>query len=208
MEKGAVNNSNTYFCADCHTAEGTSPNKSTNPNRIFTDKKHGEAACMNCHAADGTYHQDNPRGSVANSTYVNRYTSANTITTDCADCHYSANLDDAPFNAPGGGSHISNLGGSCATGGGASCHAGGSTLQQTMHSLSNKSQGNKPTITVPVLSSSTVIQGTDVTVNATVTIVSLYELVDGPQNPIMPEKKETRKLWETGPHPQVHREKR
>src|SRR4030067_3672269 len=185
MVKGAVNNSNTYFCANCHTTAGTAPNKSTT--RIFTEKKHGQNSCLNCHVADGIYHQGNPRGSVANSTYVTRYDSGNTITTDCADCHYSANLDDAPFNAPGGGSHISNLGGSCATGGGGSCHAGGSTLVQTMHSLSNKSNTipNKPAVTVPTLNSSTVTKGSEVTVNATVSIASLYELVDGAQYRIM-----------------------
>ncbi|HYN44562.1 MAG TPA: CxxxxCH/CxxCH domain-containing protein, partial [Candidatus Limnocylindrales bacterium] len=184
MVKGAVNNSNTYFCADCHTTAGTGPNKST-PGRTFTEKEHGQNACMDCHAADGIYHQDNPRGSVANATYVSRYNSSNTLTTDCADCHYAKNLDDAPFNAPGGGSHINNLGGSCSTGGGSLCHAGGSTLVQTIHSLSGKSQGNRPTVTVPSLSSSNVTKGSEVTVNTTVSIASLYELVDGAQYRIM-----------------------
>ena len=74
-----------------------------------------EAACMDCHVADGIYHQGNPRGSVANLTYVNRFTTTNIITTDCADCHGAANLDDAPFNAPGGGTHVA---GTCLGG----CH--------------------------------------------------------------------------------------
>ena len=182
MVKGAVNNTNTYFCADCHTNAGTGSNKST---IIFTEKNHGEAACIDCHVADGMFHQDNPRGSVSNSTYVGRYTTANTISTDCADCHYAANLDDAPFNAPGGGSHISSVGGSCTTGGGASCHAGGSTLVATIHKLSPRDQGNKPTVTVPTLSLPTVTKGLDVTVNTRVTISSLYDLVDGAQYRIM-----------------------
>jgi hypothetical protein len=181
MVKGAVNNSNTYFCADCHTSGSTNPKNSSIK---FTEKKHGQAACMDCHVADGIYHQGNPNGSVANSTYIGRYNSSNTVTTDCADCHYAKNLDDAPFNAPGGGSHINNLGGSCIASGGA-CHSGGSTILETTHSLSGRSQGNKPTVTLPTLSSSTVTRGADVTVNATATISSLYELVDGAQYHIM-----------------------
>ncbi|MCX9082676.1 MAG: hypothetical protein OIN83_10810, partial [Candidatus Methanoperedens sp.] len=161
------NVSNTYYCINCHDALGFTGSLRAPPSLRFTDKKHGKNSCTDCHLAEGEYHQGNPRGSVANSTYVTRYNSGNTITTDCADCHYSANLDDAPFNAPGGGGHINNLGGSCTTGGGASCHAGGSTLVKTMHSLSNDSQGNKPSITVPTLNPSTVTAGSDVIVNAT-----------------------------------------
>lgn len=51
--------------------------------------------------------------------------------------------------------------------------------------MSNKSQGNKPTIATPTLSSGTVTKGSDVTVDTKVTIASLYELVDGAQYRIM-----------------------
>ena len=179
--------SSTYYCYDCHTAAGEAP-VSIKSTITFTDKKHGQNACIDCHVADGTYHQGNPRGSVANSTYSNRYIplSGNGIYTDCGDCHYSANLDDAPFNAPGGGVHVkSNGDGTCATGGGASCHAGGTTMVATLHKLSKKNNSNKPAVTIPTLSSPTVAKGSDVMVNTTVSISSLYEFVDGAQYRIM-----------------------
>ena len=100
-----VSPANTYYCADCHTDVGTGPNKST---ITFIDKLHGENTCTDCHVADGTYHQNDPRGSVVNLTYVNRDVTGSTTVTDCADCHDASNLDDAPFNAPAGGSHIFN----------------------------------------------------------------------------------------------------
>jgi predicted CXXCH cytochrome family protein len=184
MVKGAVNNSNTYFCADCHTNAGTGPNKSS---KIFIEKRHGEAACMDCHAADGKYHQDNPRGSVANLTYVNRFATANINTTDCADCHRAANLDDAPFNAPGMGTHSTGV---CANGG---CHGGGSTSIQVVHST-NPLDVNKPTITAPTLSSSTVTQGTDVNVTVTVNFPTNYATIDGAQYRIMLDSTEI-KSW-------------
>ncbi len=179
MVKGAVNNNNTYFCEDCHTTAGTGPNKST---RIFTDKKHGVAACIECHVADGTYHQGNPRGSVANSTYISRYPTTNTITTDCADCHRAANLDDAPFYAPGGGSHI---GESC-TGGG--CHGPSGSVVQVVHNVNPlDSLSKKPNISTPALDYSTVPQGTEVNVTVTVNFTASYgnALVDGAQYRIM-----------------------
>jgi predicted CXXCH cytochrome family protein len=179
MVKGAVNNSNTYFCADCHTAAGTGPNKSS---IIFTDKKHGENSCMDCHVADGKYHQGNPRGSVANSTYVNRYPTSNTLTTDCSDCHYAANLDDAPFNAPGGGQHIVNNGAACPTGG---CHAGGTNMIQTIHNVGAMNTSLTPSISIPALSSSSVIQGTDVNLSATVIFTTTFAFVDGAQYRIL-----------------------
>ena len=43
-------------------------------NKKFDDKKHGEVTCINCHVADGRYHQGNPRGSVANSSYIEQDT--------------------------------------------------------------------------------------------------------------------------------------
>ncbi len=177
MVKGAVNNSNTYFCADCHTSAGTGPNKSS---IIFTDRKHGEVSCMDCHAADGRYHQDDPRGAIANQTYVNRYLPGNTTVTDCADCHYASNLDDAPFNAPGAGTHSKNA---CSDGG---CHnAGTITMVQTVHHIDPQVSGWIPTITAPTLSASSVPQGMNVTVNATVTVNSFYNFVDGAQYRIM-----------------------
>ncbi len=180
MVKGGANTSNTYYCADCHTSGGTGPKKS---NITFTDKIHGEATCTDCHVADGTYHQDSPRGAVANSTYVSRYTPGNTTVVDCADCHYARNLDDAPFNAPGGGNHIINNGGACADGG---CHhLGGSSMVETVHSLNPQDWGFKPSITVPSLSASTVMKGTNVTVNATITAGGDYDSVDGAHYRIM-----------------------
>jgi predicted CXXCH cytochrome family protein len=175
MVKGAVNNSNTYFCADCHTTAGTGPNKSS---KIFIEKRHGKASCMDCHVADGKYHQGNPRGSVANSTYVSRYPTTNTNTTDCADCHRAANLDDAPFNAPGMGTHSV---GACATGG---CHGGGNNMVQVVHNT-NPLDSLKPTITVPILDSSTVTQGTDVNVTVTVNFATNYASIDGAQYRVM-----------------------
>ncbi len=180
MVKGAVNNSNTYFCADCHTTGGNGSKKSSVARR-FVEKQHGKAACMDCHVGDGKYHQDNPRGSVANPVYVNRFTTSNTNITDCADCHYAANLDDAPFNAPGGGIHIFNAGGTCADGG---CHPADSSLVRTMHNV-DPLDVNKPTISIPTLNSSTVLQGTDVNVTATVSFSGLFAFVDGAQYRIM-----------------------
>ncbi|MCL7414384.1 MAG: hypothetical protein M8353_12365, partial [ANME-2 cluster archaeon] len=117
-----TNVSNTYYCADCHTATGTGPANSTIQ---FTDKLHGKATCVDCHVEEGTYHNDNPRGSVANLTYVNRYNAGSTTVTNCADCHYASNLDDAPFHAPGAGGHIltqdDGTSGACVN---PSCHAG------------------------------------------------------------------------------------
>ncbi len=182
MAKGGANNNNTYFCADCHTAAGTSPNKSTNASVIFMDKKHGEASCMDCHRADGIYHQDNPRGSVANSTYVSRYRSTNTKTTDCADCHRAANLDDAPFYAPGGGTHI---GESCSGGG---CHGPSGTVIKVIHNVNPlDSATKKPSISTPALDHSTVTQGIEVNITATVNLPAGYgnALVDGAQYRIM-----------------------
>ncbi|PWB56926.1 MAG: hypothetical protein C3F06_00085, partial [Candidatus Methanoperedenaceae archaeon] len=175
MVKGAVNNSNTYFCADCHTLGGSGTNISSIK---FTDKKHGVAACMDCHVADGIYHQGNPRGSVANTTYVSRYPTTNTNTTDCADCHRAANLDDAPFYAPGGGSHI---GESCSGGG---CHGPAGTVVQVVHNVNPMdSPTKKPYISTPTLDHSTVAQGTDVNITVTVNFTVNYgnALVDGAQ---------------------------
>jgi len=172
---------NTYYCADCHTSTGTSPIKSTIE---FTDKLHGENTCIDCHVADGTYHQNDPRGSVANLTYIARYGPGNTTITDCADCHYASNLDDAPFNAPAGGSHIPGNGGACA----GSCHTSGiRTMIQTVHDVGvGPGWGNtKPSITVPVLNTASVSQGNDVTVTATVAAAGQFHYVDGAQYRLM-----------------------
>ncbi|PWB56916.1 MAG: hypothetical protein C3F06_00035 [Candidatus Methanoperedenaceae archaeon] len=174
--KGA-NVSNTYYCYDCHNKSvgGRAPIRSS---KKFDDKKHGEVTCINCHVADGRYHQGNPRGSVANSSYIGRFVSTITNTTDCADCHRAANLDDAPFNAPGGGTHIDN---SCSSGGG--CH-GGSTFIAAVHTttpLDNLQK--KPIISVPTLDYSTVTQGTDVNIAAIASLTppNGNALVDGAQ---------------------------
>ncbi|HYN44376.1 MAG TPA: hypothetical protein VER35_00085 [Candidatus Limnocylindrales bacterium] len=179
------NASNTYYCIDCHNATGFNGSVRAPAELRFNANKHGVNQCVECHLADSKYHRGNPRGSVANFTYVNRYNTTRTYT-DCGDCHYSANLDDAPFNAPGGGGHVkSNGDGACATGGGASCHNGGPTMVATMHKLSPKNGSNKPAVTIPTLNSPTVAKGSDVMVNTTVTVSSLYEFVDGAQYRIM-----------------------
>jgi hypothetical protein len=194
------NVSNTYYCIDCHNATvGGFKGSVQAPSALrFNVNKHGVNQCVECHIADGKYHRGNPRGSVANSTYSNRYTplAGNGNYTDCGDCHYAASLDDAPFYGPGGGGHVkSNGDGTCANGGGPSCHAGGSTMVATMHKLSPKDGGNKPAVTVPTLSSLTVVKGLDVKVNTTVSVSSLYEFVDGAQYRItMPDNTEI-KSW-------------
>jgi len=54
MVEGAVNNTNTYFCARLPHIAGKSQchKQITDPAHIFTDKKHGENSCVDCHAAD------------------------------------------------------------------------------------------------------------------------------------------------------------
>jgi hypothetical protein len=171
---------NTYLCADCHTASGTGPKKPVS-SKIFIDKNHGEAACIDCHIADEKYHQGNPRGSVANPIYVNRYNTSNVRATDCADCHYAANLDDAPFYAPAGGSHIISNGIACSS----SCHGSG-TMIQTIHKVFGLYlTSSRPKVTLPTLSSSIVIPGTDVDVTARVDYTGIYAVVDGAQYRIM-----------------------
>ncbi|MCL7476502.1 MAG: hypothetical protein M8352_10765, partial [ANME-2 cluster archaeon] len=132
MIPAGANSNNTFYCVDCHTEAGTGPENST---IIFADKEHGEAACIDCHVADGTYHQDNPRGSVSNTTYVNRFNPGSSIVTNCADCHNASNLDDEPFNAPGAGTHIFTEGGSEGSCANPSCHSGKGTVVATIHSL-------------------------------------------------------------------------
>ncbi|PWB56918.1 MAG: hypothetical protein C3F06_00045 [Candidatus Methanoperedenaceae archaeon] len=172
-----TNVSNTYYCYDCHNKSvgGRAPIRAT---KKFDDNKHGAVTCINCHVADGIYHQGNPRGSVANPAYVSRYPTTNTNTTDCADCHRAANLDDAPFYAPGGGSHI---GESCSGGG---CHGPTGTVVQVIHNVNPMdSLTRKPFISTPTLDHSTVTQGTDVNITATVNFTTNYgnALVDGAQ---------------------------
>ncbi|TFH46598.1 MAG: hypothetical protein E4G94_02070, partial [ANME-2 cluster archaeon] len=179
MIPGGANSINTYYCEDCHTSGGSGPNISS---IFFTDKGHGEAACADCHVADGTYHQGNPRGAVSNTTYVNRDVTGDTTVTNCADCHYASNLDDAPFYAPGAGNHLITFGGTvgaCATPG---CHEGQSTMVETIHSLSGENRNNiNPAVTTPVLSSDTVTKGTAVIITATASVGGVYNLVDGAQ---------------------------
>ncbi|MBW6519154.1 MAG: hypothetical protein K0A89_11720, partial [ANME-2 cluster archaeon] len=175
-----TNVSNTYYCADCHTATGTGPANSTIQ---FTGKQHGKASCVDCHVADGIYHQDNPGGSVSNLTYVNRYNAGSTIVTNCADCHYASNLDDAPFHAPGAGGHVltqdDGATGACIN---PSCHAGKGSMVATMHSLAFADNSyQNPSITTPVLSSSTVTRGIGIRITATVSVGATYALVDSAQ---------------------------
>jgi hypothetical protein len=191
LEIGYSNKSNTKYCQDCHTISATGPNIS----RIkWEERKHGRAECINCHIADGIYHQGNPRGTVANSTYFNRYSTPNLNTTDCADCHYAANLDDAPFYAPGGGNHVVTPGiggnGACVN----SCHKSGNTMSKSMHAVATRSMPYMPTITDPVLNQATVIKGTEVTITSTVDFAYLYAFIDGAQYRIM-SGNETIKSW-------------
>ncbi|MCL7413098.1 MAG: carboxypeptidase regulatory-like domain-containing protein, partial [ANME-2 cluster archaeon] len=181
MIPGGANSSNTYYCADCHTGTGTGPNISTIQ---FTDKQHGEVSCVDCHIADGTYHQDNPKGAVANTMYVNRFVPGDTTVTNCADCHYASNLDDAPFYAPGAGSHVTIYGGGIGACSSPGCHVGTdtNTMTETMHNLSGDDIGTQnPVITTPVLSLSTVTSGTAVIVTTTASVGGTYDLVDGAQ---------------------------
>ncbi|TFH44084.1 MAG: hypothetical protein E4G94_04010, partial [ANME-2 cluster archaeon] len=175
MIPGAANSSNTHYCENCHTDAGTGPNKST---ILFEENKHGRTLCVDCHVADGTYHQENPRGSVANTLYVNRYNPGDLNVTDCVDCHYSSNLDDAPFHAPGAGSHVTVFTISECK----SCHDGESTIIGTIHSLSVENRNDiNPAVTTPVLSSDIVTKGTSVTITATASVGGVYNLVDGAQ---------------------------
>lgn len=194
MVSGAVNESNTYLCKNCHTYPVTGPNESSIK---FTDREHGEAACRDCHIADGTYHQDNPRGSVANTTYVDRDQGGSTTITECPDCHYASNLDDVPFFAPGGGNHTASA---CSTGG---CHNGSGTMISTIHYLNPEDDGDSTnlSISVPVLNTSIVYPGTYVSVNATVSATGDYHFVDGAQYRIMSGMNEIRQwspMWAVG----------
>ncbi|MDW7777082.1 MAG: cytochrome c3 family protein [Methanosarcinales archaeon] len=180
MIQGAVNANNTYYCEDCHTSAGTGPQKSI---ILFEEKRHGEAACIDCHVADGTYHQENPRGSIANLTYVNRYNAGSATITNCADCHYASNLDDAPFNAPGAGEHVLDKddgnSGACSNPG---CHAAAGFASATMHNLGYADNTfQNPSISTPVLSVNNVVSGTHVTITATVSVPAYYAIVDGAQ---------------------------
>ena len=171
-----TNPTNTYYCIDCHNKTQQLGNSSIRSTKKFDDKLHGKVTCINCHIADGTYHQGNPRGSIANSTYVNRNVSSNPYV-ECGDCHLAANLDDAPFYAPGGGSHVRD----CGNSGG--CHSG-NTIVAAVHSTTPYDNSNKkPQISDPKLNSSTVTQGTDVNISVTVnvTLISSQALVDGAQ---------------------------
>ena len=173
-----TNPTNTYYCIDCHNKTQQLGNSSIRSTKKFDDKKHGEITCINCHIADGIYHQGNPRGSIANSTYINRNISNNPFT-ECGDCHYASNLDEAPFYAPGGGTHVRD----CGNNGG--CHSG-NTIVAAVHSTTPLDSNNKkPKISDPILNYSTVTQGTDAKINVTVGFdnspPNSQALVDGAQ---------------------------
>ncbi|MCL7413097.1 MAG: cytochrome c3 family protein [ANME-2 cluster archaeon] len=175
MVPGAANSSNTHYCEKCHLSTSTHLKSSSIK---FTSPKHGKATCIDCHIADGTYHQENPRGSVVNTSYVNRHNPGDANVTDCVDCHYGSNLDDAPFYAPGGGSHTINFEMINCRG----CHAGQITIIGTIHKLNGANNNfQNPSITTPVLSLSTVTKGTAVIVTATASVGGTYDLVDGAQ---------------------------
>jgi len=176
-----TNSSNTYYCYDCHNKSiGGRASAPLRSSKKFDDKKHGEVTCINCHVADGIYHQGNPLGSIANATYTSRDTT-NTYTTtrtECGDCHSKSNLDDAPFYAPGGGSHAN---GACISGG---CHGPNGPVVQVVHNVNPlDALARKPYISTPTLDHSTVTQGTEVNITATVNFTANYAnaLVDGAQ---------------------------
>ncbi|MCX9087493.1 MAG: hypothetical protein OIN90_08010, partial [Candidatus Methanoperedens sp.] len=88
---GAANSSNTYYCQDCHTSEGTGYPKPS----ILSSVSHGKIDCKWCHAAGdqptSKYHSNNlgsQQGPTGTATGAN-----------CATCH-GANLQDI-FRAPG-----------------------------------------------------------------------------------------------------------
>jgi len=87
MVLGAANSSNTRYCNFCHST--TAP--------IVASLNHGATDCKWCHAAgdqpEYRYHSNTlgaaqgPRGTATGQ--------------NCLTCHYSANLPDLPFHAPG-----------------------------------------------------------------------------------------------------------
>ena len=97
MIEGAANNSNTYFCEDCHTTGGSGIKRPSDPALIKDGIIHGSADCKWCHIAGDAlqeplpaglrYHQNGPGGTAARK--------------NCLDCHYYSNLPEIPFHAPG-----------------------------------------------------------------------------------------------------------
>jgi hypothetical protein len=96
MKLGAANYSNTYMCEACHTTAGTGPIK-PGSSLMKNGLSHGSTNCQWCHIAgdplprplDSTlrYHPNGPKGTASGK--------------NCLSCHYSANLPDLPFHAPG-----------------------------------------------------------------------------------------------------------
>jgi len=94
---GAANHSNTWFCDDCHTSAGIGPIHPTDTNLIKDGLQHGSTNCQWCHIAGDPlvrpltgqlrFHPNGPKGTASGK--------------NCLNCHYSANLPDIPFHAPG-----------------------------------------------------------------------------------------------------------
>ena len=99
MKLGAANYSNTYFCDDCHVSGGRNPAEYAIISGTYKKDglSHGSTDCKWCHIAgaslprplpsDLRYHPNGPIGTAAGKS--------------CLTCHYSANLPDLPFHAPG-----------------------------------------------------------------------------------------------------------
>ncbi|MCX9083308.1 MAG: NapC/NirT family cytochrome c [Candidatus Methanoperedens sp.] len=99
MKLGAANYSNTYFCNDCHVSGGRNPAEYANISSPYRKDglSHGSTNCQWCHIAGDPlsrpldaslrFHPNGPGGTAAGK--------------NCLTCHYSANLPDLPFHAPG-----------------------------------------------------------------------------------------------------------
>jgi hypothetical protein len=141
MTTGAANSTNTYYCQACHTTAGTGPVKSA---LLKDGLSHGKTDCKWCHAAGDQpafkYHTSGPKGTA---------TGAN-----CLTCHYTANLVDEPFRAPGE-THSGNIGG-CDN-----CHTNSNN-----HLVTALDDGVIPGLSAPDIPSQT--SGNPVVIQATV----------------------------------------
>ena len=128
-------------CQDCHTTAGTGPVKPTNPALIKDGLQHGVIDCQWCHTAGSNYHISGPKGTAAGA--------------DCSTCHVSANLQDAPFFAPGE-THESNIN-LCGD-----CHSPADN-----HAVGPNNAGTPPSVSLSPIT--TVASGTPALVQATIT---------------------------------------
>jgi hypothetical protein len=144
MVLGAANSSNTRYCNFCHST--TAP--------IVASISHGATDCKWCHAAGDQpnyrYHSTTsgaPQGPRGTATGQN-----------CVTCHYSANLPDLPFHAPGE-AHSDVIDGEH---GCSECHY----PNADNHAVSALNDYISPTVSVSV--STPVLSGTPTLVQATI----------------------------------------